>query len=104
MFFHPTIGRPPFKEKTLNPTVKMSFFLIFPLKDVYFGGMNFRGECSSVGRAPDCGSGGRGFDPHHSPHTSPTVSAIAPKERRLDPGLQARQATYGTALLRTCAS
>ena len=26
------------------------------------------GECSSVGRAPDCGSGGRGFDPHHSPH------------------------------------
>ena len=25
------------------------------------------GECSSVGRAPGCGSGGRGSDPHHSP-------------------------------------
>ena len=25
------------------------------------------GGCSSVGRAPDCGSGCRGFDPHHSP-------------------------------------
>ena len=28
----------------------------------------FDGECSSVGRALDCGSSGRGFDPHHSPH------------------------------------
>lgn len=26
------------------------------------------GECSSVGRASGCGSEGRGFDPHHSPH------------------------------------
>ena len=26
------------------------------------------GECSSVGRAPDCGSGCRGFEPHRSPH------------------------------------
>ena len=25
------------------------------------------GECSSVGRAPGCGPGGRGFDPHRSP-------------------------------------
>ena len=25
------------------------------------------GVCSSVGRAPDCGSGGRGFDPHQTP-------------------------------------
>lgn len=30
--------------------------------------VSFYGECSSVGRAPGCGSGGRGFDPHHSPH------------------------------------
>ena len=28
------------------------------------------GECSSVGRALDCGSSGRGFDPHHSPQSS----------------------------------
>ena len=27
-----------------------------------------RGGCSSVGRAPDCGSGCRGFEPHHPPH------------------------------------
>ena len=26
------------------------------------------GERSSVGRAPDCGSGCRGFEPHRSPH------------------------------------
>ena len=26
------------------------------------------GGCSSVGRAPGCGPGGRGFNPHHSPH------------------------------------
>lgn len=32
------------------------------------------GECSSVGRASDCGSEGRGFDPHHSPHESHQVS------------------------------
>jgi hypothetical protein len=28
----------------------------------------FDGECSSVGRALDCGSSGRGFEPHRSPH------------------------------------
>ena len=26
------------------------------------------GGCSSVGRAPDCDSGGRGFKPHQPPH------------------------------------
>ena len=26
--------------------------------------------CSSVGRAPDCDSGGRGFEPHQSPQFS----------------------------------
>ena len=26
------------------------------------------GGCSSVGRAPDCDSGGRGFEPRHPPH------------------------------------
>ena len=30
----------------------------------------FSGGRSSVGRAPDCGSGGRGFDPRRSPHLS----------------------------------
>jgi hypothetical protein len=28
----------------------------------------YYGERSSVGRAPDCDSGGRGFKPHRSPH------------------------------------
>ena len=28
----------------------------------------FNGGRSSVGRAPDCDSGCRGFDPHRSPH------------------------------------
>ncbi len=28
----------------------------------------FYGDCSSVGRASDCGSDGRGFEPRHSPH------------------------------------
>ena len=30
--------------------------------------MLFYGDCSSVGRASDCGSDGRGFEPRHSPH------------------------------------
>ncbi len=29
--------------------------------------MKLLGGCSSVGRASDCGSEGRGFEPHHSP-------------------------------------
>ncbi len=32
------------------------------------------GGCSSVGRAPDCDSGCRGFKPHQSPHSSPLVN------------------------------
>jgi hypothetical protein len=31
----------------------------------------FHGDCSSVGRASDCGSDGRGFEPRHSPHFQP---------------------------------
>ena len=31
----------------------------------------FSGDRSSVGRAPDCDSGCRGFDPHRSPHFYP---------------------------------
>jgi hypothetical protein len=34
------------------------------------------GECSSVGRASDCGSGGRGFKSLHSPQTSCYVSML----------------------------
>ena len=40
--------------------------LIFTLKTVYLKS-HWNGECSSVGRAPDCGSGGRGFESLHSP-------------------------------------
>ncbi len=29
---------------------------------------SYYGDCSSVGRAPDCDSGGRGFEPRQSPH------------------------------------
>ena len=36
------------------------------------------GECSSVGRAPDCGSGCRGFESHHSPHVGISPSGKAP--------------------------
>ena len=35
----------------------------------------FDGDCSSVGRAPDCDSGRRGFESHHPPHFS-TAYAI----------------------------
>jgi hypothetical protein len=31
----------------------------------------YGGECSSAGRAPDCGSGGRGFKSLHSPQPKP---------------------------------
>src|SRR5262249_45149342 len=33
------------------------------------------GGCSSAGRAPDCGSGCRGFDPRHPPHPAPARGA-----------------------------
>ena len=38
---------------------------IFPLCPVLF---QFNGGRSSVGRAPDCDSGGRGFNPRRPPH------------------------------------
>ena len=33
-------------------------------------GLTPHGGCSSAGRALDCGSSGRGFEPHHPPHRS----------------------------------
>ncbi len=36
------------------------------------------GGCSSVGRAPDCDSGCRGFKPRQSPHFSPFVPVLSP--------------------------
>ena len=41
--------------------------IIFCVKSMEYG------ERSSVGRAPDCGSGCRGFEPHRSPHLCVTV-------------------------------
>ena len=42
-----------------------------PVRRAIFGGLIFKnqgnGGCSSVGRAPDCDSGCRGFESHHSP-------------------------------------
>ncbi len=34
-------------------------------------GIFLYGDCSSAGRAPDCDSGGRGFEPRQSPQTFP---------------------------------
>ena len=34
----------------------------------FFGARKVYGERSSVGRAPDCDSGRRGFESHRSPH------------------------------------
>jgi hypothetical protein len=36
--------------------------------------LNYGGR-SSVGRAPDCGSGGRGFEPHRPPQISVGIGA-----------------------------
>lgn len=44
----------------------MEFAII--IKNPYNFYIYFDGEYSSAGRAPDCGSGCRGFDPHYSPH------------------------------------
>ena len=41
--------------------------LHFAVKPVYFCLYYLHGERSSVGRAPGCGSGGRGFNPLRSP-------------------------------------
>ena len=35
--------------------------------------IHFYGGCSSVGRAPGCGLGGRGFKSHHSPHFKASI-------------------------------
>ena len=40
---------------------------MFPIIDILCKISSY-GERSSVGRAPDCGSGCRGFEPHRSPH------------------------------------
>ena len=37
------------------------------------GSKNLYGGRSSVGRAPDCDSGGRGFNPRRPPHLTPLV-------------------------------
>ena len=37
---------------------------------------NRHGGCSSVGRAPGCGPGGRGFKSLHSPHLSAPVAQL----------------------------
>ena len=36
------------------------------------------GERSSVGRAPDCDSGRRGFESHRSPHFLPRLIRVSP--------------------------
>ena len=41
------------------------------------------GGRSSDGRAPDCDSGGRGFDPHRSPHSISARGLYAPEEHLL---------------------
>ncbi len=38
------------------------------------------GGCSSVGRAPVCGTGGRGFESHHSPQHSPLKIKLIEKD------------------------
>ena len=46
------------------------FYSYLPLKILFTSSKIIyrRGGRSSAGRAPDCGSGGRGFKPHRSPH------------------------------------
>ncbi len=52
----------------------------FESSQAYFG------ERSSVGRAPGCGSGGRGFDPHRSPHFIQVFARVAELADALDLG------------------
>ena len=51
------------------------------------------GGRSSAGRAPDCGSGGRGFKSHRSPHLFHTVRRFADerREKSRDNALDARR-------------
>ena len=63
-------------DATVISVLMVSYHNKLEIKDtmVYIIGMEVRflrrhkfGDCSSVGRAEDCGSSGHGFDPHHSP-------------------------------------
>ena len=44
--------------------------VLYNARPAYGGKSKANGGRSSVGRAPDCDSGGRGFDPHRPPHFS----------------------------------
>ena len=65
------------------------------------------GECSSVGRAPGCGPGGRGFKSHHSPKTMITVapsssgqdSGFSTLQREFDPPWGCKEEGLGQTLL-----
>src|SRR5579859_5207468 len=46
-----------------------------PSSIVYTKKANQHGDCSSTGRALDCGSSGCGFEPHQSPQQSPQQSS-----------------------------
>ena len=47
------------------------------------------GEYSSAGRAPDCGSGRRGFDPRYSPHHP--LAPVAQLDRASASGAEGRE-------------
>ena len=49
------------------------------------------GEYSSVGRAPDCGSGCHGFESHYSPHVGISPSGKAPD---FDSGMRRFESCY----------
>lgn len=49
-------------------TTYHGFFAFFAQTLILLSIFFLRGERSSVGRAPGCGSGGRGFETHRSPH------------------------------------
>lgn len=54
------LGQRPKKPEVSACITRRMWYSFFQFSD---------GECSSVGRAADCGSAGRGFEPRHSPHS-----------------------------------
>ena len=79
---HPSASRP------LHQTPGFNFFPLISI-EVFAKKGRYRyiksdcGGCSSVGRAPGCGPGCRGFKPHHSPHL-PAYAPVAQLDRAPD--------------------
>ncbi len=66
------VGRPRGRDEVIRPTVQLTPFATrcYKRNTAVLSAARRSGGCSSAGRAPDCGSGRRGFESRHPPQTT----------------------------------